>query len=266
MSCVVGRSTSRTLKVASEVGGGDNQGLAALGAEQRDTVPAIHVRHPRTVLLGCGWFCVALVRSMTAHHPSYARDFATLHALQRQGFPRPRGSVYPAALVRPALRPDDHRQDIMDDANTNMREESTRNGASCFGVMTGCFTLTFLLFSALTLVALGKRWVDPRSTSSASFLHPEEPSSSAVSNSSSQDERQGRVSLPARAKHLTGVIRNGPGKQYQLIAELPDGAPVVIIEETWVTEKMSGAGTWYKVRATWAKGPVIGWMHSDIVK
>lgn len=154
----------------------------------------------------------------------------------------------------------------MDDANANVRRESTRDGASYFGVITGCFALVFLLFSALTVVALGKRWVDPSRTASASFSQGEEPSPAAISNPSSRGERPGRVTIPARSKHLSGVVRSGPGKQYQSIAELPDGTPVVILEETFITEKASGAGTWYKVRGTWAKGPVVGWIHSDIVK
>ena len=154
----------------------------------------------------------------------------------------------------------------MSDTNANVREGSTRDGASCFGVMTGCFALTFLLFSALTAVALGKRWADTSTTTSTSLSYAEEPSSAAVSNASAQGERQARVSIPARSKPLPGVVREGPGRHYRQIAELPDGSPVVILEETFVTEKASGAGTWYRIRATWAKGPVVGWIHSDIVK
>jgi hypothetical protein len=74
------------------------------------------------------------------------------------------------------------------------------------------------------------------------------------------------VSIPARSKPLPGILRDGPGRKHQQVASLPDGAPIVILDEIYVTEKASDPGTWYKVRGTSAKGQVVGWIHSDIVK
>jgi hypothetical protein len=154
----------------------------------------------------------------------------------------------------------------MDDANANVRDGSTRNGASCFGVMTGCFALAFLLSSALTLVALAKRWVAPSRTLSTTFSHAEEPSPARISDPSPKEERPGRVNLPERSKGLPGRVREGPGKQHPHLVDLPDGTPIVILDEIFITEKGNGAGKWYKVRGKWAKGAGVGWIHSDIVR
>jgi hypothetical protein len=154
----------------------------------------------------------------------------------------------------------------VDDSNTNVRDVSTRNGASYFGVMTGCFALAFLLFSALTLVALAKRWANPLRTASTSYPHAAEPSPVTAPDTSTKTERPARVKIPARSRHQLGAVREGPGKRNQELAQLPDGTPVLIIDEAFVTEKEDIAGTWYKVRGRWAGRDGTGWIHSHIVQ
>lgn len=67
---IVGRPTARTLKGAAEVGGGNDQGLAALGAEQGNAVSSVHRSYPRIILLGRGGFCVALIEDAPVCHVS----------------------------------------------------------------------------------------------------------------------------------------------------------------------------------------------------
>jgi hypothetical protein len=154
----------------------------------------------------------------------------------------------------------------MDDSNTNVRDGSPRNAASCFGVMTGCFALAFLVFSAFTLVALAKRWANPSRTASTSYSYAGEPSPVTASEMSAKTERPARVKIPARLRPLPGVVREGPGKKNRKISDLPDGTPIVILDEAFVTETGDGAGTWYKVRGRWAGRDGTGWIHSDIVQ
>jgi hypothetical protein len=154
----------------------------------------------------------------------------------------------------------------MDDANANLREGPTKDNASCFGVMTGCFALMFLLFSVLTVVALGKRWTEPSRASSPSSSRIEEPSSRAVSDPPAQGELQAWVKLRDPSKS-GAAVRKGPCTRNKLIDELKDATPVIILDETYVTDKACIAGKWFKIRANGTKGMVVdGWMHSDIVK
>jgi hypothetical protein len=157
----------------------------------------------------------------------------------------------------------------MNDANANMPEGPAKDGASCFGVMTGCFTLAFLSFSVLTFVALGKRWIDPSGTPSTSFSYAEEPPpapTAPISNPPVLSGRTGLVRIKADVKPPQGRVRSGPGKHNSIIGNLPDGVLVEILEESLVTDIASDPGIWYKVRGTWRRKQVVGWMHSDIVK